>query len=287
MALKELKHWETLPWMTLILSVTIWGIHLVGMLSGSTEVIRNLYGIRTGEYYSYFTHAFVHADMGHIIGNTIALLAFGTITELQVKWYWLAAGLLFGVFAGACAGMLFPVAMEKDSFERAVGFSAVTWGLTVLGIGVMVRHWGWEKGVFWTTVVIICLLMAALARDMQLGRLQDPNGMIAITILASCMPLSFLFWHRYSIWLCASIPLTWMLLVLTELVTANGSYTSAAGHSMGALVGAILLVPVLRDGRPTEKSLWLRDKVRRIGIAMWRGVQQAWRDAIAGHSPAS
>ena len=279
-------HLGDVPWMTLTLLGAIWGVYLFGLCSGKSEFIRESFGIRTGEYHTYLTHAFIHADLKHIVENSIALLIFGSVTEQQVKWHWFVAAISLGVSAGAIAGVLFPLPIGTNSLGPVVGISAVVFGLVIIGIGVLVRHWRWEKGVFWTTIVCFCLLLLAMASQMQSSELEPMKGLAAITFLAIGMRLSFYYWHRNSKLVCAFIPLMWVTLVLTGIVTAEDYYTSAAGHLFGAVVGAILLIPILRDEVPSQGSLRLRNEVRRVCIPLRRVGLRAWRAAVAVYSPA-
>ena len=267
---------ENVPWMTLTLFTAIWVIYLFALASANSEFIRESLGIEIGKYYTYVTHAFVHADLFHIFLNSLGLLAFGAVVEQQVKRYWFLAALVGGVLVGAIAGVVFPVPTHMDSLGPVVGFSAVVYALVIMGIGVLIRHWRWGTGMFRFTIGLFTLLILAIANEMLTGELEPLGGIVSIVLLVVGMPLSFLLRRRHSKMLFVSIPIMWVLLVLTELATAEGIYTSAAGHSLGAVVGAILLIPVLQSEVASQRSLWLQNKVRRVWIIVSNGAKRAW-----------
>ena len=263
--------------MTLTLFAAIWVIYLFALASANSEFIRESFGIEIGKYYTYVTHAFVHADLFHIFLNSLGLLAFGAVVEQQVKRYWFVAALVGGVLVGAIVGVVFPVPTHMDSLGPVVGFSAVVYALVIMGIGVLIRHWRWGTGMFRFTIGLFTLLILVMANEMFVGELEPLGGIVAVALLVVGMPLSLYLWRHHSEMLCASVPMMWVLLVLTELATAEGAFTSAAGHSLGAVVGAILLVPILRSGPASQRSLWLRNEVRRVWIIVWNRAKRAWK----------
>ena len=274
MNLRKRIHWDNVPWMTLMLFTAIWVIHLFALSSGTSEFTIESFGIEIGKYHTYVTHAFVHGSLFHIIENSLGLLAFGAVVEQQVKWYWFVAAVVGGVLAGAIAGVVFPL---PTHLGPVLGFSAVVFALVIMGIGVLIRHWRWETGMFRFTIGLSTLLILGLAIEMLTGELEPLVGIVAVVLLVVGMPLSLYLWRCHSEMLCASVPMMCVLLVLTELATAEGPFTSAAGHSLGAVVGAILLVPVLRSGPASQKSLWLRNEVRRVWIIVWNRATRAWK----------
>ena len=158
----QLRH---VPWMTVALSVIVWSIHLLTRWFNDPEAAREMYGIDFGNAISYFSHAFIHADILHIAGNTVGLLIFGSVAEAQVGRRWYGAILFLSILAGSVGALLFHEFAGTRPDDSVIGLSAAVSAFTIVAIGSFVCHWSWWKAASMVTLGALgLLLLTALAR---------------------------------------------------------------------------------------------------------------------------
>ena len=140
--------WQFFPWITVFLTGLICAVHIFVPSVMDPAAFRASYGITPGSYHTYITYGFLHADPLHLLSNTIGLLIFGAVVELQVRRSWYISAIAMSILAGALCVIYFPYPTLPDLSERVVGFSAAGWALKIIGLGVFIRFWGWGKGLF-------------------------------------------------------------------------------------------------------------------------------------------
>ena len=149
---------QRLPIVTVSLLAVIWTIEAIAQFGGHRLTLIENYGLHFDNYLTYFTHAFIHAHLPHIVENSVGLLIFGSIVELQLRAKWIFVAALCGVLAGAIGATLFYEI--TDASTTAVGLSAATSALSVLCVGVLARYWVathiriWEDPVLLDWVVV-------------------------------------------------------------------------------------------------------------------------------------
>ena len=114
-------NWRDIPWLTLSLFGIIWSIHIASRALGIQAEVRNSYGLASGIYLTYFTHAFLHADLFHIISNSVSLLIFGSVVESQISRAKFLIIVLVGILAGGTFAMSYPHSAEFYPGEPPVG----------------------------------------------------------------------------------------------------------------------------------------------------------------------
>ena len=255
---RQFRHF---PWMTLALFGMVWAIHLSIRWFGDAGVAREAFGIDFGDAKTYMTHAFLHDGMFHVIGNTLALLVFGAVTEAQVGRRWYGAIVLLGILAGPAGAFLFHEATGLGFDVRLVGISAATSALFIVTVGILASHWGWGRGLssinFWLfgTILFFALLTLLLQ---ELGNI---TRIAATFCIGLCVGASWYCWRRTD---GRPYKLTALLLVvillMAELFVGQWSYSSS-GHLAGSVMGAVLAFAVLRGESPTASTTWLKGHV--------------------------
>ena len=272
--------WQFVPWMTILLATMLWVIHILVHWVEDPAAFWDSYGIRHGDYHTYITYGFLHADLAHILQNTIGLLVFGTVVELQARRFWYISIVAISIFAGALCVVHFPYPAPPDLPERVVGFSAAGWALNVMAIGVLIRHWGWGKGLFWVSVVLFGALGVDELNSMGSGEITPVTGVLVTALfgLGIWLTLHYRSHHRPA--LCGLIPILWMILPLSRLLNAHGVHPGEVGHLAGALTGAILLYPILRNKVVTDRTAKAIGVVNRLWYASGRVVRDNWERRI-------
>ena len=273
----ELGH---VPWMTLTLFTVVWTIHLFTQWSGDPAAARHTYGIDFGNALSYVTYAFIHADMNHIIFNTLSLLIFGWVTEAQVGWRWYGPLVLLGLLGGSVCALAFREVTGVDSGERVVGLSAATYALTIVGIGTIASHWGWGKGISLATLLFLVLLLITALTELWQAGLGNITYTSSALCLTFCIGANWYSWRYKGGRPRRLTPALWaVILIMPDLLLGGWTY-SAVGHLGGLVVGTALMFPALRRSSPTEATAelrgglcrcwsWTGDRVRRVTQNRW------------------
>ena len=163
--------WKFFPWVTVFLAGLICVIHIIVPLIESPATFRASYGITPGAPYTYLTYGFLHAHLFHLANNTLGLLILGTVVELQVSRTRYISVIAISILAGAVYMINFPYPALPDLAGRVIGFSAAGWAITIIGIGVLIRHWRWGKGFSWVTICLFFLFIIYEAKSILMGEL--------------------------------------------------------------------------------------------------------------------
>ena len=249
------------PWMTFGLFGTVWAIHLFIGWFGDADVAREAFGVDFGNAMTYVTHAFIHDGMFHVIGNTLALLALGAVTEAQVGRRWYGAIVLLGMLAGPAGAFVFYEATGTPLDVRLVGISAATNALFIVTIGILACHWGWggrlSAVTFWSFVALFIVAILRLSLK-ELGNISYISAAVCIGL---CLFASWHCWRRNEGRPYKLTAMLWMIIpVMAGLLLEQWSYPSS-GHLAGSVMGAVLALAVLKGESPTAATTWLKDNV--------------------------
>ena len=273
----QLRH---VPWMTVALVLMVWSIHLLTRWFNDPEAVREMFGIDFSNAISYISHAFIHADILHITGNTVGLLIFGSVAEAQVGRRWYGAILFLSILAGSVGALLFHEFAGTRPDDRVIGLSVAVSAYTIVGIGAFVCHWGWWKESSMVTLSALgLLLLTALARlwDEGQGNISDMSAPVLLLLTIAGVLYSR---NRRSVAFHRLTPMYWVLiLLLADIFTAGWAY-STVGHLSGSVVGAVLTFPVLHRSSPTEATVvlkgvlyrrwsWTSERVRSLSETRW------------------
>lgn len=275
--------WQFVPWITVFLAGLIWAIHIFVPLVEDPAIFRKSYGITPGDYLTYITYGFIHADLAHIVENTVGLLIFGSAVELQVRRLAYTAVIAMSILVGAVCVVVFPYPVAPDVSEGVVGFSTAGWALTVIGLGVLIRHWGWNKGFFWIVSVLLAVFGFRELVSISSGEVTPEIGALVTVLLGLGLLFIVYSWLRNRLALCGLIPVTVMLFPLTGLLHAQGVHPGEVGHLAGGLVGALLLFPILQNEVATDRTTWAVGGVNRLRLASRRVaivIQRNWERRI-------
>ena len=129
------------PWVNYILIGINVGLYVVGY-NGMNQQIRGLLlNPDTPMMWQFFTSIFLHADIGHLIGNMIFLWVFGNVLNDRLGHL---SYLLFYIAGGIVAGLGYMVLTPDAPVLGASGaISAVAGAFLVLFPAVRVRLWFW------------------------------------------------------------------------------------------------------------------------------------------------
>ena len=246
------------PWMTFALFGTVWAIHLSIRWFGDADVAREAFGIDFGNAMTYVTHAFIHDGLFHVIGNTLALLAFGAVTEAQVGRRWYGAIVLLGIFAGPAGAFVFYEATGMHLDVRLVGISAATNALFIVTIGILACHWGWggrlSAATFWSFVALFIIAVLRLSLK-ELGSISYISAAVCIGL---CLCANWCCWRRNEGRPYKLTAMLWVVIpVMAGLLVGRWSY-GASGHLAGSVMGAVLALAVLKGESPTASTTWLK-----------------------------
>lgn len=268
---KQISHF---PWMTFALFGTVWAIHLSIQWFGDAEVAREAFGIDFGDAMTYVTHAFLHDGMFHVTGNTLALLAFGAVTEAQVGRRLYAVIVLLGILAGPLGAFLFHEATGMQWDVRLVGISAATNALFIVTIVIFACHWGWgvrlSAVTFWSFMALLIMaLLSLLVKD--LGNISYMSATVCISL---CLCASWYCWRRNEGRPYKLSAILWVVIpVMAGLLVERWSYSSS-GHLAGSVMGAVLALAVLKGESSTPATSWLKGNV--YGWWSWASELVRW-----------
>ncbi len=128
------------PVVTITLLFLIWAVEIFARVGGADqreELIAN-FGLNFSHGLTYLTYPFIHADPGHIMQNTVGLLLYGWLVELQMKPKWLLVCILTSTLVGATGPAILFVFTGIETI--GVGLSTVTGAMSVLWISILARY---------------------------------------------------------------------------------------------------------------------------------------------------
>ena len=264
------------PWVTLGLFVVVWTNYLSSIWSGSSVAVRDSWGLDFDNAVTFLTYALIHDGLYHITLNTISLLLFGSVVELQVGRMWYCAIVTIGILAGVAGALLLHSVTGMIPDNRLVGLSAGTYALTIVAIGVVVRHWHWDKWTFRVTLIFVTLvLISSISGLWQTGlqTLWDPSVALAV-ILGIGTTCYCLFRGDSRVYELA--PTLWaFILLMADLLDMGWSYATM-GHLGGLTAGALLMPATLRGRTPTPGTTWLKGGLQDHAIWWWGTVRRVY-----------
>lgn len=270
---------EFFPWITVFLASLIYGIYIFVPLVEAPADFRESHGVKPGEYLTYITYGFIHANLKHLFWNTFFLLIFGSVVEQQVRRRYYISVIGIAIFVGAVCGIVFPYPTTPDTSERIVGFSAAGWALIVMGVCILIRHWNLGKVCFWVATILFGAFSLVECESIKYGRVTPEIGAWVVELFGLGICIIVYSWFRNRPPLHVSIPVLLMLIPLTGLLHAHGAHPGEVGHLTGALIGTLFLFPVLQNEAATDRTTWLigvadivQTAVRRIAII----VREKW-----------
>ena len=203
---------RTIP-VTIGIVVLLCTIHGLAGLEGDIESIRVKWGLDPGKPLSWFTHALLHTDNGHLTLNTfLVFLPSGGLVEIYLGRNKLSVVVLFtAVAAAVMAGIAVPEYWDTNS--NPIGFSAVAQATFVIGVYIGGR------------VTTICLGRTLTALPMLKKSRDWPWSTFATLVGLTAA----------GVWLAWAIGVEW-----------NGTdATPRVAHSFGMLTGAITTLLVV------------------------------------------
>ena len=128
------------PVVTITLLILIWAVEIFARIGGADqreELIVN-FGLNFSHGLTYLTYPFVHANLEHIMLNTIGLLLYGWLVELQMKPRWFVFCISVSTLVGATGTALLHVFTGIETI--GVGLSTVTGAMSVLWVSILARY---------------------------------------------------------------------------------------------------------------------------------------------------
>ena len=272
--------WTFVPWLTITLCSVLWAIHLVASIFGSPQVLREEHGLNFNNVSTYLSHALIHdAGFGHIANNTVTLLLFGALVEVQAGRRWYGPAVVSGMLTGVAGVFALQTATGLSWDERSVGFSAAIHALLVLGVGALVYQWRWGRPICLVTIVWLGAVLIVELRAVRWGE----DLWLAAAIVLLLVGISGIGYRvaRRDCFFVELTPFFWVFVELSlDLINKGWTYT-AAGHLGGLIAGALLLLPVLRGRPPTPATTWTKETLCRSYMRLWDPVnsfsQRRWR----------
>ena len=251
-------HPRYIPWLTLGLSLLVWAIHLCSRWSGGSVEIRDSLGLEFGNAATFLTYALIHADLYHLTLNTLSLLVFGTVVELQAGRMWHGIVVIVGIFGGVFGALVLHSITGMIPDDRIVGLSAGTYALMIVGIGAIARHWDWEKWTLRVTLVFVALVILAAVSSLWEAELETFRDTSVILFAAMGISASCYWVFRGSSKLYGLAPPLWVFTLLMADLLGMGWAYATVGHLGGLIAGALLMPVALRGRHPTSGTYWLK-----------------------------
>jgi membrane associated rhomboid family serine protease len=91
----------------------------------------SFYDLLNGNFISIFSSIFLHADLPHIIGNSIGILIFGRVVERHLKNYTIPTFIFCAIIANLISGYIYYI---LGDLTPSIGASGGLAGLIILGI---------------------------------------------------------------------------------------------------------------------------------------------------------
>lgn len=243
-----IKHLNTqhIPVLTIMLFFTIWTIEIIACFGGvdRREALIATYGLDFSNCVTYVTYAFIHANMGHLIGNSFTLLLYGWLVELQLNSRWF----IFCIATSALAGAVGPAFLHAFTGVEAigVGISTVTSALSVLWIATLARYWKpknvslFDDRVLWLVVfawLTIWLLIDVSGDGLDYSVVGHFSGSLvgAILAMATLRPRAP---RTESAWLMGRIRIMFNVIKIAQKSLTEGwANRNRAGEVLEALFG--------------------------------------------------
>ena len=223
--------------------------------------------LRVRIYLTYLTHAFLHADMFHIISNSASLLMFGSVVESQVPRTKFAIIVFLAILAGGTFAMSNPQPAEFYSREPPIGLSAATSALGIVGLCVLAYYWRWGKALLLITLFLSVLLLSAFLFE-AFTSAEARGWAIASTALLVVGAWSFwAYWRNEQKKLSALLAIAWLFFPPYELLDAKTWSYGGVAHLAGAITGCFVIFPVLRNEIVSSRTDSLKGSV-----------MEAWND---------
>ena len=272
---RDCSHFRLVPWMTLVLFGTVWAAHLAMTWSGSSESVRDAYGLDFDHALTFLTYALIHADMRHVMENTLILLIFGPVVEAQIRRRWYVTVVVSSMLAGVAGAYLFRSVTGLVLDEKVVGLSAATNALMIVAIGVFMCRWGWEKWTFRVTLVGLALSLASAAESLRQAGLGTPWDTSAFLFLILGIAATCYCWFQRDARLYRTVPVLWVVILLMGDLSDVGWAYRTLGHLGGSVAGVLLLFPALRGRSTTYSTVMLQGLVQGLFYKVCETVRRA------------
>ena len=99
------------------------------------------FGIQIERPITAVTHAFIHADFDHFLGNAFFLSSFGVNAEFQQKKRWQLATIAIAIPLGILAIVLYEFVIGREPEEPVLGSSIFLFAMIVVSISGIVRYY--------------------------------------------------------------------------------------------------------------------------------------------------
>ena len=211
---------------TLALSLVLSSIYISLSLSEISEQARLEFGLPNDNVWAFIIHAFLHADLFHLLGNVLSLLICGGLVEQRIGRRWFLVLVIVTVIVGGYLSVLtapiFDVSPSSDGVP-VVGFSIVN-----NAVFVICAYW-----------VILSLLDGWRVRQ----TFSEVQGWFLRR--HDCSEINPLKWSRKANQSAA----LGILLFMFATSIGDGAEISILGHSIGAIIGVAAVV--------THAASWL------------------------------
>lgn len=116
MGARMASHLQNVPWITILLVLVMAGLDKISDDLGVRQAWRESCGFMPDKLVTYITHAFLHANPGHMTGNLIIFAPFGAFVEMSCGRVWYACSIMLTAVCGtALVAMAIPDYWPSES----------------------------------------------------------------------------------------------------------------------------------------------------------------------------
>ena len=124
---------------TFALLVVVWAVEIFARFATDSKIEFNeMTGLQFSQPLTYFSYAFVHRDMAHIVGNSLFLL-LGMPIESSYGRKALLIIIGFAVIVGALGAVAFYLFSEQLNDEPMVGASTIASAFLIAGLNAIIQ----------------------------------------------------------------------------------------------------------------------------------------------------
>ena len=214
------KSAEWIPWLTLGLVLVMFLIEYMAINQGTRASWNQSFGLIPERPYTYFTHAFLHTSPGHFAGNMTVLVIFGWISEKRINTKLLVGAACSAIAISALTSILWVPAWGWPTDINPAGFSQVVYMFVVIGV--------------FSFYTLAASKIIEIARRFHHPIFRERIRSAILRLEALTPVVGFLLAIATVYWILPG-----------EIMSRHQNYTGTIGHSVGTIVGIILVTAIV------------------------------------------
>ena len=251
---------------TFALLVVVWAVEIFARFATDSKIEFNeMTGLQFSQPLTYFSYAFVHRDMAHIVGNSLFLL-LGMPIESSYGRKALLIIIGFAVIVGALGAVAFYLFSEQLNDEPMVGASTIASAFLIAGLNAIIqtevpenassdRKYWLKKFAAWFLVMFILCGLYFFTEGADFSAVLAGGILLGATFAAGMVYLNYALQNlrEWEVRQCATIQprvvqaikrwlipiLLFAILLFAEITGSSQWFYGNSGHTGGALVGLI------------------------------------------------